>query len=1005
MLQKSAVSPAKIKGSQLNSTSAKVQKKPANIVPSIFKSPATKTTKDDGSKFVIIDTEYKFDRSKLSEHQKEVLKKRRDDIPSLYQDLSQDTQSQSNSLHGDLKIRDRKEENQIETNSEAIAVLNKSTGVKDGNCVENKINNVKEDSEQSFKENNNLQENDVDKTNSVESKSRNSRGRPKKSKKFHFSRTENEKQKPEVLSVEAITADEKLKLKVQKELEKLRMDVRGGDHVFVEKRTRKSLQNNADFLYSPLKAKRSKLNKDAIDEKADNGNNEQKVETEKSVLKDEQKKDVETPKELQKIESPPPKKTKKNEDILKESSEKMVCTSPKREKIEKKVQKISPEVLTQTEEIIESSQKNLVEVLPVQNSLIVEETQNIPPGSPKKFEEAKNTSPKSPKTHKDSEKYYVTPESPDRKNGLKITISRIKSPPENAENVSETSDNQEFAPESSKKCKSRKKWPEESTIPEIFEKLRRRSSRRSLSPKKTGKSDGEENALTADGFSIVEQFKIAPEKFLSNTEVSEIIEKSEVDKNFESTEKTAPETDDTNKNMESVKSPEKVASARKTRDMKIASEKTFITKNLETLEKSPRKSRETSEKSKMESPVKTTSPRRSRETKRTPEKPEENTNNLELSEKSTSPKRTRVVLKLSPKKSSTCRTIHFPENNTPRTLTDSEKRDSICETETCNPYESIDVELTMKLDEPTKSPLNNSEMELCEKETESANFSETPEKDKNLPGSPITTETPTRNTELLLNTTDISPIKSPENKTLVVFEQLNETLTDTNEPSKEEKLKNSADQNVAPEKESLSPENLKDTPRNRNPSLRSAKLFSLIPGKSPLNIKPIVSSPKASRKSSASPKTNRVKKIMAKLEKNNAENENGPDQGEYEIISVSPKKSTASPKTLRVRRMMAKLDKKYEKIEDCAVNEAEKDKNYANRDKNGEDNCLGNAGQDFLENCKDSGGDLEQINPEDVLIFEREVPSPFATSAGGSILKRKKPDCPDEITPNAKVRK
>lgn len=841
-------------------------------------------------------------------------------------------------------------------------------------------------------------------------------GRPKSVKKLFPTKTENDKPLTDIPGLEVKVTDDKLKLKVQKELEKLRMDVRGADQFFVEKRTRKSLQNNSDFLYSPLKTRRNKTNKE---EKTGNGG-EQKSETVENVVKEStinEQKVKEKLKELRKNdeENQPPKLIKKSEDSSKESHEKTLCASPKREKAEKKTPTKSPE--TQTEEIIESSQKNLVEVLPVQNSLVIEETQNIPPGSPKKSED-KMTPSKNPKNHKDSEEYYVTPESPDRRNGLKITISRIKSPPEISEkpHENETPNNQNVAPESLKKSKHKKKLLEENTIPEIFDKLRRRSARSikgSMSPKKTGTNDNEENTLTPECFSIVEQFKIAPEKFcaVSTTELSEIIsEKNTLSK------KSAPEKFDSGKSTESLKtistknmkSPEKNRSPKKSAPEKCDSRKdaespkSVSSKSLKSHEKITSPKTSTLEKcdsgDNIESPKskklksdKIVSPRKS--SRCTPEKVK-----TESPEES-SPKKSSVILKLSPRKSDTSRCIQFPENNTPKI--DSEKHDSNLETETCNPYESLDVELTMALDEPTKSPLNNSELQLCEKETESANFSETPEKDKNLPGSPVTTETPTRNTELLLNTTDISPIRSPKcvvNDVLQKFvsEDLEEILKNKNNDLNGQK---SAD---APEDKTLTPEKQKETPRNRNrpSSLRSAKLFSLIPGKSPLNIKPNVSSPKTSKKSSASPKTHRVKKMLAKLDKNNTDVENDTEEKmEYEIISVSPKTSTASPKTLRVRKMMAKLDKKYAVIDNCTI-ETEQDQIV---EKNNEDKSLNSAGKDPLENCKDGGDDCGQINPEDVLTFERVVPSPFATPAGGSILKRKKPDCPDEITPTAKV--
>lgn len=44
---------------------------------------------ESSSKFVLIESEVKLDKTKLTEHQKEVLTKRREDIPALYQDLSQ----------------------------------------------------------------------------------------------------------------------------------------------------------------------------------------------------------------------------------------------------------------------------------------------------------------------------------------------------------------------------------------------------------------------------------------------------------------------------------------------------------------------------------------------------------------------------------------------------------------------------------------------------------------------------------------------------------------------------------------------------------------------------------------------------------------------------------------------------------------------------------------------------------------------------------------------------
>lgn len=76
--------------SQLNKSLPIIQtcKKKSAEFPKIFGKP-------DSEEYVAIDSEYKFDKKKLSAHQKEQLNKRRDDIPSLYVDLSQETQSQS----------------------------------------------------------------------------------------------------------------------------------------------------------------------------------------------------------------------------------------------------------------------------------------------------------------------------------------------------------------------------------------------------------------------------------------------------------------------------------------------------------------------------------------------------------------------------------------------------------------------------------------------------------------------------------------------------------------------------------------------------------------------------------------------------------------------------------------------------------------------------------------------------------------------------------------------
>ncbi|XP_018560984.1 telomere-associated protein RIF1 [Anoplophora glabripennis] len=83
------LSPLHIKGSQLNN----IIPKPRKMINISKTTPRNSPSINDekSSDFVPIDTEVKFQPEKLSNHQKEVLRKRREDIPALYQDLSQST--------------------------------------------------------------------------------------------------------------------------------------------------------------------------------------------------------------------------------------------------------------------------------------------------------------------------------------------------------------------------------------------------------------------------------------------------------------------------------------------------------------------------------------------------------------------------------------------------------------------------------------------------------------------------------------------------------------------------------------------------------------------------------------------------------------------------------------------------------------------------------------------------------------------------------------------------
>ncbi|XP_057651476.1 telomere-associated protein RIF1-like [Diorhabda carinulata] len=81
------MSPLKVKGSQLNKTPIS-KKKVANVVE-VQSKKMRSVLEENSQDFVPVNSEVKLEMNKLNEHQKEVLKKRREDIPALYQDLSQ----------------------------------------------------------------------------------------------------------------------------------------------------------------------------------------------------------------------------------------------------------------------------------------------------------------------------------------------------------------------------------------------------------------------------------------------------------------------------------------------------------------------------------------------------------------------------------------------------------------------------------------------------------------------------------------------------------------------------------------------------------------------------------------------------------------------------------------------------------------------------------------------------------------------------------------------------
>lgn len=249
--------------------------------------------------------------------------------------------------------------------------------------------------------------------------------------------------------------------------------------------------------------------------------------------------------------------------------------------------------------------------------------------------------------------------------------------------------------------------------------------------------------------------------------------------------------------------------------------------------------------------------------------------------------------------------LNASKNPDEDSLTESEKAECRKDTESCNPDEVLeDVQCVLKLDVQKKN-LTDSDREICDKDTESMSFID------ELPSSPVTVETPTRVSELLLNTSDISPIRNVSSSPRpVIDEDETQVLFVPSAESEFTKQSNTREEEPA-----------------TYTNLRSAKLLSLISGKTPLRVKTRSSVPqKLNVVSVASPKTDRIKKMMASLEQKKLDSDSGCSS-----------KSTMS------------------------------------------------------------------VDVDNLLKFERDVPSPLAVPAGGSILKRKKPDSFDENSPCPKV--
>ncbi|KAF5284698.1 hypothetical protein FQR65_LT13451 [Abscondita terminalis] len=94
---------ADIRGSRLNDKT--IRRTPKEVLKKPHANSSLIVDEDDTANYVVIDTDYTFDPKKLSDHQLEVIKSRKSDIPALYQDLSQ-SQSNLASSNSDSKLPD-----------------------------------------------------------------------------------------------------------------------------------------------------------------------------------------------------------------------------------------------------------------------------------------------------------------------------------------------------------------------------------------------------------------------------------------------------------------------------------------------------------------------------------------------------------------------------------------------------------------------------------------------------------------------------------------------------------------------------------------------------------------------------------------------------------------------------------------------------------------------------------------------------------------------------------
>lgn len=230
------MSPLKVKGSFLNNSPQPKLKSSANVVK--VKPPdSTSLYDENSSQFVPIDTEVKLQPQKMNEHQKEMLKKKREDIPALYQDLSQ---SQSQDIFSSKSNSNSSSHQKEESNNHDVKITNDI--LIEENALDELIDHFKNSAEAEEKK-----EIDPDLTQVSELESK-----PEIDDKFTF-KDLNTKAKSEDLFVEVKTEVaspkndtkdnnevllEKSKKRMKSELSKLQMDIVGADEFLASKRSR-----------------------------------------------------------------------------------------------------------------------------------------------------------------------------------------------------------------------------------------------------------------------------------------------------------------------------------------------------------------------------------------------------------------------------------------------------------------------------------------------------------------------------------------------------------------------------------------------------------------------------------------------------------------------------------------------------------------------------------------------------------------------------------------------